>query len=184
MNDEKTTKMTMTLKSNRDGNHIFIGVGGVGMITIDWGDGSPCGTHELPIWKDDDGHCESYEDNGESVYIVFKNYRHLYPNPGDNAYTVTITGDDITYLDCDDSRLTTLDVSVNTALKWLQCRCNQLTALDVSKNTALIYLDCSINKLTALDVSKNTVLRKLYYDKLRTKIHPIISFRQLRQRKK
>ena len=58
-------------------------------------------------------------------------------------------------------KLTTLDVSKNTALTELTCYRGQLTALDVSKNIALTKLDCSLNPLTALDVSKNTALTKL-----------------------
>ncbi|MDR0303961.1 MAG: leucine-rich repeat domain-containing protein, partial [Chitinispirillales bacterium] len=64
----------------------------------------------------------------------------------------------LTTLDCDYNRLTTLDVSKNTALTELYCSSNQLTTLDVSKNTALTALDCSSNQLTTLDVSKNTEL--------------------------
>ncbi len=68
----------------------------------------------------------------------------------------------LTYLDCDENQLTSLDVSGNTALTDLDCDDNQLTSLDVSKNTALTYLDCDDNQLTSLDVSKNTALEELY----------------------
>jgi Leucine-rich repeat (LRR) protein len=64
----------------------------------------------------------------------------------------------LTYLDCGDNQLTSLDVSKNTALKFLYCYINQLTSLDVSKNTALKDLYCYTNQLTSLDVSKNTAL--------------------------
>ena len=67
----------------------------------------------------------------------------------------------LTYLRCEYNRLTTLDVSRNTALTELHCHDNQLTALDVSKNTALTYLGCTHNQLTALDVSQNTALTRL-----------------------
>jgi len=53
-------------------------------------------------------------------------------------------------------------VSGCTALTGLNCEDNRLTALDVSKNTALQWLVCDSNRLTALDVSKNTVLEGLY----------------------
>ncbi|MBR0034767.1 MAG: leucine-rich repeat domain-containing protein [Synergistaceae bacterium] len=96
----------------------------------------------------------------------------------------------LTYLYCNYSQLTVLDVSKNTALKDLSCYSNngltsldisgcialtsltcdwnQLTVLDVSKNTALTYLDCRNNQLTVLDVSKNTALKDLrcYNNKL------------------
>ena len=59
-------------------------------------------------------------------------------------------------------KLTSLDVSKNTALEELYCLYNQLTSLDVSKNTALTYLECSSNQLSSLNVSKNTALKTLY----------------------
>jgi len=65
-------------------------------------------------------------------------------------------------LNCGGYRLTSLNVSKNTALTYLDCTANQLTALDVSRNTALTYLDCIYNQLTALDISNNTALEHLY----------------------
>ena len=71
----------------------------------------------------------------------------------------------LTYLDCCESELTSLDVSKNTKLETLWCDNNKLTTLDVSKNTALTKLGCYKNQLTALDVSKNTALEELWcYD--------------------
>ncbi len=65
---------------------------------------------------------------------------------------------------CYINKLTSLDVSKNTALTHLNCGGNKLTSLDVSKNTALIRLSCGDNQLTSLDVSKNTALKLLYCD--------------------
>ena len=42
----------------------------------------------------------------------------------------------LTYLNCDDNQLTSLDVSGCTALTDLNCSYNQLTNLDLSNNTA------------------------------------------------
>ncbi len=67
----------------------------------------------------------------------------------------------LTYLNCQNNKLTSLDISKNTALTRLDCYSNQLTSLDVSKNTALKELDCDNNKLPSLDVSKNTALISL-----------------------
>lgn len=64
-------------------------------------------------------------------------------------------------LSCGDNKLTSLDVSNNTALEWLECFNNQLTSLDVSNNTALTYLSCGFNQLTTLDVGNNTALTDL-----------------------
>ena len=68
----------------------------------------------------------------------------------------------LTSLNCSSNKLTTLDLSKNTALTSLVCSSNPLTILDVSNNTALASLDCSfIRQLTTLDVSKNTALASL-----------------------
>ncbi len=67
----------------------------------------------------------------------------------------------LTFLQCDNNQLTSLDLSQNKALTNLQCENNQLTSLDLSNNTALDYLECYNNQLTTLDVSKNTALRYL-----------------------
>ena len=67
----------------------------------------------------------------------------------------------LTYLDCENNSLSTLDVSNNTALSFLYCSNNNLTTLDVSNNTSLTGLWCEGNNLTTLDVSNNTVLESL-----------------------
>jgi len=64
-------------------------------------------------------------------------------------------------LNCFSNQLTSLDVSGCTALTELYCYSNQLTSLDVSKNTALTRLECRSNQLTSLDMSKNTALKSL-----------------------
>ena len=68
---------------------------------------------------------------------------------------------DLTFLNCNNNSLTSLDVSANTALTVLRCTNNQLTSLDVSANTALTSLRCHFNQLTSLDVSANTALTSL-----------------------
>ena len=60
---------------------------------------------------------------------------------------------DLTYLNCDNNNLTSLDVSGLTALTYLTCENNNLTSLDVSGLTALISLSCNNNQITSLDVS-------------------------------
>ena len=59
-------------------------------------------------------------------------------------------------------KITALDPSHNTQLKWLDCSYNNLTSLDVSHNTQLEQLDCDKNQLTSLDLSNNTQLKQLY----------------------
>ena len=64
-------------------------------------------------------------------------------------------------LGCEGNKLTTLNLSRNTALTSLSCNGNQLTNLDVSSNTALTSLSCYNNQLTSLDVRGNTALTSL-----------------------
>ena len=66
------------------------------------------------------------------------------------------------YLDCEDNQLVSLDMSGNTALQTLLCSSNQLSSLDVSGNTALQAMYCSSNQLSSLDVSWNRALQELY----------------------
>ena len=68
---------------------------------------------------------------------------------------------DLTFLECDNNQLTSLDVSGTTALTSLVCQFNQITSLDVSANTALSELICNNNQLTSLDVSGTTALTSL-----------------------
>ena len=64
----------------------------------------------------------------------------------------------LTVLRCDNNQLTKLDVSHNANLEWLKCNLNQLSELDVSNNINLQLLECAYNQLTKLDVSKNNEL--------------------------
>lgn len=64
-------------------------------------------------------------------------------------------------LKCNGNNIAKLSINKCTKLETLDCSENKLTKLDVSKNTKLITLDCSENKLTKFDVSKNTKLELL-----------------------
>ena len=92
--------------------------------------------------------------------------RHFYYDKNEEVFS-KLTSIDVShntklkYLDCNSNQLNTLDVSNNKELKSLRCDFNQLTTLDVSNNTALRQLYCESNKLTALNVSNNTALTSL-----------------------
>ena len=123
-----------------------IQLAGTGTATIDWGDGSEIETRELLP-------CE--EDWNKETAL-----QHRYPDW--SPYNMTITGENITHLDCGRNHyVVKLDVSKNTALKVLLCGNNRIRGLDVSQNTALTRLDCSNNRLKALDVSLLTALENL-----------------------
>jgi Leucine-rich repeat (LRR) protein len=65
-------------------------------------------------------------------------------------------------LSVDGNKLTSLDVSNNTALRELNCSHNQITSLEISGSTNLRKLVCPSNRLTNLDVSQNLKLDYLY----------------------
>jgi Leucine-rich repeat (LRR) protein len=67
----------------------------------------------------------------------------------------------LTWLDCGNNQLSSLDVSQNTALIYLRCYNNSLSSLNVSNNTALIDLRCYNNSLSSLNLSNNTALETL-----------------------
>jgi len=139
-------QMTMTLKP--DGEVILI-MAGTGTVTIDWGEKSPSETHTLLVYDKDDWQ------NDWQKY----SYRHVYSRK--SARTITITGANITHLECNRLGLKSLDVSKNNSLTSLNCAGNQLIRLDVSNNTMLTELKGSYNRLTSLDVSKNIILTNL-----------------------
>lgn len=64
-------------------------------------------------------------------------------------------------LNCSNNRLTSLNLSSNTALVRVNCSNNQLTSLNVTKCTQLQYLACENNRLTSLDVLNNPLLNEL-----------------------
>jgi uncharacterized protein YjdB len=64
-------------------------------------------------------------------------------------------------LRCESSKLTSIDISHNLALKDIEVRWNSLSSLDVSKNVELEKLVCSSNSISSLDVSNNKKLIEL-----------------------
>ncbi|MFW0737496.1 T9SS type A sorting domain-containing protein [Flavobacterium sp. T12S277] len=64
----------------------------------------------------------------------------------------------LTSLSCISNKLTSLDISQNTALVSLAAGYNKLTTLNTSKNIALRYVSLPYNEITNLDVSKNVNL--------------------------
>ncbi|MDR6760799.1 Leucine-rich repeat (LRR) protein [Flavobacterium sp. 2755] len=58
----------------------------------------------------------------------------------------------LTYLDCSNNKITTLDLSNNVLLKTLNSSSNQLTTLDLSKNPNLTIIYLVLNPLTSLNV--------------------------------
>ena len=67
----------------------------------------------------------------------------------------------LTSLICSGNKLTSINISSNTALLTLRCDSNQIARLDVSNNIALETLSCSKNILATINVSANTNLKNL-----------------------
>lgn len=152
---------TMTITTNA--HEIDIAIGGTGKMTIDWGDGTPKEKYVIDDIEDD------------TRCILFGGGRIIHNYLKKTLHTITITGKNITYLNCGSERvdrcytrhccenkIVKLDTSNNTVLKSLRCVDNQLEQLDVSRNHALVEFDCRDNKLTHIDVSENELLSYFY----------------------
>ena len=138
-------KITMTTKSDV----VIIIMAGSGTVSINWGDGSKIETHTLQA-----------PDYKYGVWYSSDDYFHVHEYPSASSRRITITGEDITYLDCSRNQLTELDVSKNSALIILGCNDNKLTRLDMSGLTSLRSFGCSVNQLASLDMSDCTALEK------------------------
>ena len=84
---EVTAQAQMTMTTQKKGK-VEIGLGGSGLITIDWGDGSERITDKLSEWN--------------------SHYHHIYADT--IIRTITVIGKNITDFFCDRNELTSLDV--------------------------------------------------------------------------
>jgi hypothetical protein len=76
--------------------------------------------------------------------------------------TLNLSGNEkLETLDCGENSLKQLNVSKNKNLKELNCNDLNLKKLDISHNSALEHLNCAGNRLTDLDVSKLAQLTDL-----------------------
>lgn len=67
----------------------------------------------------------------------------------------------VTFIDCSNNNLTSLDLTSNSALKNLYCYKNDFTSLDLSQNNLLFRLNCAETQLTSLDLTNNHELTYL-----------------------
>ncbi|WP_277217962.1 stalk domain-containing protein [Peptoniphilus vaginalis] len=92
----------------------------------------------------------------------FKNLKELRCINNSNLTSLDLSKNTaLTELICIGTKLTSLDLSNNTALTKLDCYENQLRSLDLGENKVLTELDCHRNQLTSLNLSKNTALTEL-----------------------
>jgi len=74
---------------------------------------------------------------------------------------IKIYGTGITYLDCSDNRIISLNISKYPTLAELYCNDNQLSTLDLTKNIALTNLSCYNNQIDTLNIFRNTALANI-----------------------
>ena len=103
-----------------------------------------------------------YSSQKNSTNIYAKRYTYLFPSDIEYLTTLNASGEGISNakgislltklvtLNISNNKLTSINLSYNTALQNLNCSNNQLTALDVSGNTQLKQLNCSSNSITKL----------------------------------
>ena len=73
-----------------------------------------------------------------------------------------LSNDALTYLNCSNNDLISLNVSACTSLNYLNCNNNRLSSINLSNNSELTYLHCAVNYLTSLNVSACTDLTVLW----------------------
>ena len=127
-----------TIKLSTSKRDVKIGLRGPGSATINWGDG---------------------KSDAESIMSQDRWFTHTYSSGSEK--TITITGENITYLRCRENELTSLSISGDDNLKLLSCSLNKLTELDVSGFENLNTLRCRDNKIANLYVSDCVALERL-----------------------
>jgi len=120
---------TITMTTSKSGG-VTMELWGYGSASINWGDGTT----------------ETKSINPSSA-IFTHNYTQTIPR------TITISGNDIRELRCNNNQLTALNVNECPTLTVLECFGNLLQSLNVNGNTSLLELYCSGNQLRSLNVN-------------------------------
>jgi len=123
-----------------DVKNIVFSADGFGPLVVDWGDGTA--TETLLTY-------------GTLTYLSHRYFEK-------SSYSVTVSGENITVLNCNDIPIRRLKISDNNTLTQLNCSGNRLTSLDVSGCSALTTLWCGDNHLTTLQVNGCSNLTTLW----------------------
>lgn len=135
------------------GSELTLSTYGEGVLSIDWGTGTPINT-ESGIAKGIFG--------GDTIRITLSegitsldcsNCRIKWIDVNDANQLIT--------LDCSNNDIENIDISCLETLEELNCSNNALTKLDISNNSRLRYLDCSDNNIEALNLNNNKALETL-----------------------
>ncbi len=131
---------SMTMVSTKSGQ-AAITLGGTGGARVDWG---VAGVEPTTITLTGDTAAD------------LKRFSHTYSNTA--ARTITVTGENITYMDCSGNSVTSLSANANTTLKTLSCNNNSLTSLSVSGMNGLTSIGGKDNSMdaAALNVTIST----------------------------
>jgi gliding motility-associated-like protein len=87
------------------------------------------------------------------------------PNRSNKISNLNITKNTmLRFLSCSLNNLINLDLSKNTNLSELYLDGNKFISIDISNNRLLRILQCNMNNLMYLDVTKNTALQYLTFD--------------------
>ena len=95
-------------------------------------------------------------------YVLTSNINNIDSLSINNLSISDVTGIEdfiaLTYFQCHDNQITSLNVSNNIYLTHLHCYSNQITSLDVTNNLSLIQFWFGTNQVTSIDVSNNSAL--------------------------
>jgi Leucine-rich repeat (LRR) protein len=110
----------------------------------------------------------AYDDISNDGQVPFETIYFVTTLEVDNLGIADLTGIEaftsLTYLDCGNNALTSVDLTSNLNLETLYIDNNALTTLDLSQNTALIALNCDNNSFSSLDFTNNINLEYLSAD--------------------
>ena len=153
---DETPKMTITTNAVQ----MAIFLAGSGTAEIDWGNGKENVTLSAnfpgtPITR-------SYSsETTRTIIISGDNITGVNCNANKITSIVLNEITTLTVLRCSENSLTDLETEQNIALRELYCNKNQLSALNIENNTALEIFNCAENDLTVLNVENNIMLQWL-----------------------
>jgi small nuclear ribonucleoprotein (snRNP)-like protein len=137
----------------------FVGVSGVGDITITWGDGSVTSRNFRP-GSSEKFFSHVYLNDEPKVVNIYGIITSLYALPQTIDVSRCLSLKNLTTSGTRSTQgiLESLDVSSNILLEHLDIRDNGISELDLSNNIALRTLDISQNNIIYIDLSANTEL--------------------------
>ena len=99
----------------------------------------------------------------DSLDVSFDNYPSANNTSFNKIFNLNGIEDfiNLSYLNCSENLIDSIDLSQNINLKYFDCGNNDLVNIDLSQNTDLEYLKCNGNELTNINLDQNTDLEYL-----------------------